>query len=210
MSSKGSKTRKGALGMALAAALTFLSRPSQQWVFYSLCALLFITIFYGLSGWATKKRLSFAETMGRTVILLCVVSCAVAIYAWQFRPGWHLTAEQEDGLSDAAKHIPKDVYILVELPENNIAGKGYGKEIMQVLKHNGANVNSITIFKGVGETPVGLVVSARFRGEPGFEAASYVHSKMLSLEIPATFQAGNNWSADASSFVIYVGSRPPD
>lgn len=81
---------------------------------------------------------------------------------------------------------------------------------MRVFKENGASVNSTTVFYGVGETPVGLVVSARYRGDPAYNIAGSVHATMLLLRMPAKFQEGNTWAADASSFIIYVGSRPPD
>jgi hypothetical protein len=148
--------------------------------------------------------------MGRGLTLLIVISCFAGMYGWWFRPGWYLSGEQEDGLADVAKKIPSNIVLLVELPENNIAGQEYGKDIMRVFRDNGAKVNSVTVFYGVGETPVGLVVSARYRGDPAYDVAGYVHSRMLSLKIPAKFQEGNTWSADASSFLIYVGSRPPD
>jgi hypothetical protein len=148
--------------------------------------------------------------MGRTAVLLFAVSFVVGIYCWQFRPGWHLTREQEDGLAAVAKTIPKDIVLLVELPENSIAGQEYGEDIMRVFKANGARVNSVTVFHGAGETPIGLVVSARYPSDPAYQAAGYVHSKMLFLKMPAKFQEGNSWAADGSSFIIYVGSRPVD
>ena len=194
--------------MALAATLTFFSRPQTEWEFYALCGLLFVSLFYGLSGWVTKPGLGSAGKIGRTIALLIVVSVAVGLYGWHFRPGWHLTSSQKDGLAEAAKHIPKNIIILVELPENSIAGQGYGKDIMEVLKDNGVQVNAITIFYGVGETPVGLVVSARFPSDPAYQAAGYMHSKMLLLQMPAKFQEGNTITADAMSFIIYVGSKP--
>jgi hypothetical protein len=81
---------------------------------------------------------------------------------------------------------------------------------MGVLKDNGVRVNSVTVFYGVGETPVGLVVSTRYSIDPAYQVAAYVHSKMLFLKIPAKFQEGNAVTADATSFTIYVGSRPVD
>ena len=204
---KGSKSRRGALGVALAAALTFLSRPSQPWAFYSLCALLLVSLLYGLSGWVTKPGLSFPERMGRGIALLSVVSVVVALYAWQFRPGWHLTGEQEDGIADAATKIPKDVVVLVELYENSPAGQDYGHDIMRVLKDNGARVNSITVFRGVGPTPVGIVVCAPHRGDLGHDIAGYLHWKMLTLHMPAVF-AEDCPNVDSKSLILYVGSRP--
>jgi hypothetical protein len=122
----------------------------------------------------------------------------------------HLTGEQEDGLAEVAKNIPKEIVVLVELPENSPAGQDYGKDIMRVLKDNGARVNSVTVFYGVGETPVGLVVSARYRTDEAYKVADYVHSKMVFLKMPAKFQEGNTASADATSFIVYVGSKPVD
>jgi hypothetical protein len=163
-----------------------------------------------LSGWITKRDLSIAERMGRSAALLVIASSVVGIYSWQFRPGWHLTSEQENGLVEVAKKIPNNIVVLVELPENSVAGQEYGRDIMQVLKDNGVKVNSITVFYGVGETPVGLVISARYRSDTAYEVASYVHSKMLFLKMPAKFQEGNAVTADATSFIIYVGSKPVD
>jgi hypothetical protein len=85
------------------------------------------SLLYGLSGWVTKRGLSVVERIGRGIALLLSVSCVIALYGWQFRPGWHLTSEQEDGLADVAKNIPKNIVVLVELPENSIAGQDYGK-----------------------------------------------------------------------------------
>jgi len=166
-------------------------------------------LIYGLSGWVTKKGLSVPERMGRGVVLLCLVLGVVGAYSWEFRPGWHLTSEQEDGLVEAAKNIPKNIVVLIELPENSIAGQEYGRDIMRVFKENGVQVNSVTVFHGAGETPVGLVVSVRDRDDPAYQVAGYVHSKMLFLKMPATFQEGNP-VADATSFIVYVGSKPVD
>jgi hypothetical protein len=167
-------------------------------------------LIYALSGWGNQERLVHRERMGRSAVLLCTLSLGVGIYSWQFRPGWHLTSEQEDGMVEVAKNIPKNIVVLVELPENSISGQDYGKDIMRVFKDNGVRVNSITVFYGVGETPVGLVVSARYSGDPAFQVAGYVHSKMLFLKMPARFQAGNVAATDATSFIIYVGSKPVD
>jgi len=201
---------KGAtLGLAVTLALAMFG--ARTWAQIELLSVaMAVTLLYGLSGWATKKSLSIPEKMGRGVALLLVVACLVGIYTWQFRPGWHLTGEQESGLAEVAQKLPHDIVMVVELPENNIAGQEYGKEIMEVFKDNGARVNSVRIFYGVGETPIGLVVSARFKTDPAYNVAGFVHYKMLYLKMPAKFQEGNTWAADASSFLIYVGSRPPD
>ena len=209
MPSKGSKSRKGALIFALTFALAMFG--ARTWTQIGmLSAGIALSLSYALSGWVTKKGLSIPERMGRSVILLFVVSAVVGSFAWQFRPGWHLTGEQEDGLVEVAKKIPKNIVIVVELPENSTAGQEYGKDIMRVFKDNGVNVNSVTIFYGVGETPVGLVVSTRYTTDPAYKVAGYVHSRMLSLHMPARFQEGNSLTADATSFMIYVGSKPID
>jgi hypothetical protein len=209
MSSRGSKSRKGALVLALTFACAMFG--ARTWTQIGMLGVgMAAFLIYALSGWITKGSLSIAERMGRSAVLLCTVSIAVGIYSWQFRPGWHLTSEQEDGLVEVAKNIPKSIVVLVELPENSIAGQDYGKDIMRVFKDNGVRVNSITVFYGAGETPVGLVVSARYSSDPAFQVAGYVHSKMLFLKMPARFQAGNLAAADATSFIIYVGSRPID
>lgn len=88
-----------------------------------LSAALEVCLLYGLSGWIAEAGLSVAERIGRSVALFIAVSCAVAMYGWWFRPGWHLTSEQEDGLAELAKKIPKNIVILVELPENSVAGQ---------------------------------------------------------------------------------------
>jgi hypothetical protein len=209
MSNKGSKPRKAAAVLALTLACTMFS--ARTWTKIGmLAAAMDVCLIYALSGWITKRDLSIAERMGRSALLLFIASSVVAIYSWQFRPGWHLTSEQEDGLVEVAKKIPNNIVVLVELPENSIAGQEYGKDIMQVLKDNGVKVNSITVFYGVGETPVGLVISARYRSDPAYQVAGYVHSKMLFLKMPAKFQEGNVVTADATSFIIYVGSKPVD
>jgi len=155
----------------------------------------------------TKRGLSVPERMGRSITLLLAVALIVGIYSWQFRPGWHLTSEQEDGLADASKKIPKDVAVLVELYENSPAGQEYGYDIMRVLKDNGVNTNSITVFRGVGPTPVGIVISAPHRGDPAYDIAGYIHWKMLTLHMPARFEA-DGANVEPKAFIIYVGSRP--
>ncbi len=209
MPTKVSKSRKGALALAFTVACAMFG--AHTWTQIGmLAAAMDALLLYALRGWVTKRGLSIPERMGRSVALLFIASSAVGALSWQFRPGWHLTGEQEDGLVEVAKKIPKNIAVLVELPENSIAGQEYGKDIMQVFKDNGVNVNSITVFRGMGETPVGLVISTRYRSDPAYQVASYVHSKMLFLKIPAEFQEGNTITADATSFVIYVGSKPVD
>jgi hypothetical protein len=209
MASMSSKSRRGALVLALTFACAMFG--TRTWTQIAMLdAGLAVCLTYGLSGSIAKKGLSIPERMGRSVALLCVVSAAVGIYSCQFRPGWHLTGEQEDGLVEVAKNIPNNIVVLVELPENSVAGQEYGKEIMRLFKDNGVKVNSVTVFYGVGETPVGLVVSTRFPSDPAYQVAGYVHSKMLLLKMPARFQEGNTVTADATSFIVYVGSKPVD
>lgn len=203
---KRGKTRKAALALSLPLALTFFS--SRTWPqIIALCILLAACLIYGLSGWASKGSLGVAGNIGRSAVLVVFVSVVVAFYGWWFRPGWHLTGDQEEVLADAANKIPKNITILVELFENSTAGQEYGHDIMRVLKENGASVNSITVFRGVDPTPVGIVVCAPHRGDPGHEAAGFMHWRMLTANIPAKFQE-DCANVDRSSFIIYVGSRP--
>jgi hypothetical protein len=120
-----------------------------------------------------------------------------------------LTSEQEDGLADAAHKVPKDIAVLVELYENSPAGQEYGHDIMRVLKDNGVNTNSITVFRGVGPTPVGIVIAAPRRGDPGHDIAGFIHWKMLTLHMPASFEEDSP-NVESKAFIIYVGSRPTE
>ena len=203
---KMSGSRKAALALVITLALALLSAKTWTHIIV-LCVLMGACLIYGLSGWITKKGLSVAERMGRAVALTVFVFGLVAFYGWWFRPGWHLSGEQEDALSEAATKIPKQVVVLVELFENSTAGQAYGHEIMDVLKRKGANVNSITVFRGVDPTPIGLIVCAPSRSDPGYQAAGYMHWKMLMAHVSAKFQEDCP-NVDRDSFIIYVGSRP--
>src|SRR2546430_16456476 len=104
MSSKGSKSHKGALILALTFALAMFG--ARTWTQIGVLNVgTAICLLYALSGWVTKKGLSIPERIGRSAILLFVVSVVVSIFAWQFRPGWHLNSDQEDGLVEVAKNI---------------------------------------------------------------------------------------------------------
>ena len=201
-------SKKWALGLALTFALAMLAVGTWEKLI-PLAVLTALSLLYGLSGWVTKSGLSPAERMGRMAALLIAIGIAVGVFTWWLRPGWHLSGSQADALADIAQHIPHGISVLIEIPETSWQGQEYGRDIMEIFKQHGVSVNSITVFHGF-DTPEGITVSARYRGELGYETAGYVHSKMVFFHMPARFQEGNTWAADANSFVIYIGSRPTD
>lgn len=104
----GTRSKGAALGLTLTFALAMLG--ARTWTQIELLSVaMAICLLYGLSGSITKKSLSIPEKMGRSTALLLVVACLVGGYAWQFRPGWYLTGEQETGLAEVAQKIPSDI-----------------------------------------------------------------------------------------------------
>jgi hypothetical protein len=203
------KRRGGALVIAFGLATAMFGATTWPKI-VTLAILMAACLLYGLSGWATKAGLTIPEKMGRSLFLVLGVGTVVSFYAWWFRPGWHLTGEQEDTIVEIAKHIPKSVAVVIELPETSWQGQEYGREIMRLFKENGVTVNSITVFHAA-ETPPGLVVFARREGDLGYDIASYAQYKMILVKMPARFESDPaSIIVGPTSFMIYVGSRPTD
>jgi hypothetical protein len=77
------KTRRGALVLAGTLALVFFNHLNQAEIIW-LGIPIVVLLFYGLSGLVTRKNLSVAERIGRSLVLLCGCSGLVYGYAWHF------------------------------------------------------------------------------------------------------------------------------
>ena len=206
MSSKTSSLRRGALAVAATLALLLFNHLDQRNIVL-VCLAIGVLLFYGLSGWIIKSKLGFAGKLGRSTALLLFCSSAAGLIGWYFWPSWHLTNTQENGLAALAREIPKNIVVVVELPSDSELGEEYGTDIMRVLHDSGTSVNQVRVYRGVGETPVGVIVATRNISDPAYRPALMLQAGMFQLRIPAKFRDGDAL-ADDGSIVIYVGSKP--
>jgi hypothetical protein len=85
MARKMSKGRKGALGLLLTVALTFVSTRAW-WQIIPLSIAVAILLFYISSGWFTKTSLSGISKISRVIVLAIACVLVAGGYGWFFRP----------------------------------------------------------------------------------------------------------------------------
>ena len=199
------------LGAAFALSAIYFNHPGKQWLIV-LCVALSVSLVYGFSDWPRRTGFTVAEKMGRWVALVLICSLLALCWGSLWWPRWSLSSSQRTRLAALAKEIPKNVAFVVEVPPTDELGKQFGHELMSVFADNGASVNKITVVRGLGEDPVGIIILVPQQEEcPAYRYGSGVSSVMSQIGIPAhlSYQQGLGM-ADCNGFVVLVGTKPRD